>query len=63
MVKMKLIEPKKMKVPAGPRFKIKIGPRELVMRTFKKMKAFNGPQVKGKQVSTAWLKAIGPREH
>ena len=53
MVKKRLIAPKKMKACAGPSVEIKMGPRELVIKTFKKRNAFSGPIVKGKQVSTA----------
>lgn len=55
--------PKKTKVFAGPIDDIRIGPREEVIRIFNMMKAFSGPIVNDKQVSTGWLKAIGPSEH
>ena len=44
-----------MKVPAGPRDDINNGPSMLVMKLLANKKAFKGPIVKGKHVSTGWL--------
>jgi hypothetical protein len=44
--------PKNTKVFAGPKDDIRIGPRDEVIRTFKKRNALRGPIVKDKQVST-----------
>ena len=51
-MKKKLMEPKKMKVPAGPRDYINNGPSILVRKQLANRKAFKGPIVKGKHVST-----------
>lgn len=62
-MKKKLIEPKNINVPEGPILDIMNEPRELVMMQFSQRKPFKGPMVEAKQVSTGWLKQIGPREH
>jgi len=62
-MKKKLMEPKNRKVPEGPILDIKMGPRVLVRTLLAQRKPFSGPIVEGKQVSTGWLKHIGPSEH
>ena len=54
-MKIKLKEAKKMNVVVGPSDTIINGPIELVRRQFVQTQALNGPIVKGKHVSTAWL--------